>query len=162
MTEKKHVLSLLVDNQPGVLSRISGLFSGRGFNIESLCVAATMDPQVSRITITTKANQQIIEQIEKQLHKLINVIKVHEMTETPSVQRELALIKVHASSKYRGEILRVVEIFKGKVLDVGQEHYVIEFTGNEEKMNAILNLLKPIGIKEIARTGTIGMFRESK
>ena len=162
MTEDKHVLSILVDNQPGVLSRIAGLFSGRGYNIESLCVAETMDPSVSRFTIVTKANAPLIEQINKQLNKLINVIKVNELTGSPYVERELVLIKVKAKPESRAEILRIVDIFRGKVVDVGQDHYTIEVTGDEGKMAAILTLLKPIGIKEIARTGAIALYREPK
>jgi len=151
-----------VDNQPGVLSRIVGLFSGRGYNIESLCVAETLDPQVSRITIVTKANPAGVEQINKQLNKLINVIKVHELTGTENVEREMALIKVRAKSEHRAEILRIVDIFRCKVVDVGMEHYTIEVTGDEGKLAAIQSLLKPIGIKEIARTGIIALFREPK
>ncbi len=162
MTEDKHVLSILVDNQPGVLSRIAGLFSGRGYNIESLCVAETMDPSVSRFTIVTKANAPLVEQINKQLNKLINVIKVNELTGSPYVGRELVLIKVKAKPESRAEILRVVDIFRGKVVDVGQDHYTIEVTGDEGKVAAILTLLKPIGIKEIARTGAIALYREPK
>ncbi len=162
MTEDKHVLSILVDNQPGVLSRIAGLFSGRGYNIESLCVAETMDPSVSRFTIVTKANAPLIEQINKQLNKLINVTKVNELTGSPYVERELVLIKVKAKPESRAEILRVVDIFRGKVVDVGQDHYTIEVTGDEGKVAAILTLLKPIGIKEIARTGAIALYREPK
>ena len=156
------MLSILVDNQPGVLSRIVGLFSGRGYNIESLCVAETMDPLVSRITIVTKANVTGVEQINKQLNKLVNVIKVHELTGTEYVQREMALIKVKAKAEYRAEILRIVDIFRCKVVDVGRTHYTIEVTGDEGKLQAMLSLLKPIGVKEIARTGIIALFRESK
>ena len=162
MTEDKHVISILVDNQPGVLSRIAGLFSGRGYNIESLCVAETMDPAVSRFTIVTKANAPLIEQINKQLNKLINVIKVNELTGSPYVERELVLIKVKAKPESRAEILRIVDIFRGKVVDVGQDHYTIEVTGDEGKVAAILTLLKPVGIKEIARTGVIALYREPK
>lgn len=162
MTEQKHILSILVDNQPGVLSRIAGLFSGRGYNIESLSVAETIDPLVSRITLVTMADTPVVEQIMKQLHKLINVIKVHELTGTSYVQREMALIKVQARPEHRAEILRIVDIFRCKVVDVGQGHYTLEVTGDEGKMDAILNLLKPIGIKEIAKTGIIALFREPK
>ncbi len=162
MTEEKRVLSMLVDNEPGVLSRIAGLFSGRGFNIESLCVAETTDPMVSRVTLVTKASLPIIEQIEKQLNKLINIIKVHDLTGKEYVQREMALIKVVAKPEHRAEILRIVDIFRCKVVDVGRDHYTVEVTGDEGKMTAILNLLKPIGIKEIAKTGIIALFREPK
>ena len=160
--EEKHVFSILVDNEPGVLSRIAGLFSGRGFNIESLCVAETTDPLVSRITLVTTGAPPIIEQIEKQLNKLINVIKVHDLTGKEFVHREMALIKVVAKAEHRAEILRTVDIFRCKVVDVGREHYTLEATGDEGKINAILSLLKPIGIKEIARTGIIALFRDPK
>ena len=160
MTDEKHTLTMLVDNEPGVLSRVAGLFSGRGFNIESLCVAATMDPKVSRITLVTKANPSLVEQIEKQLNKLVNIIKVREMTREESVQREMALICVKANKEHRAEILRIVDIFRCKVVDVGLEHYIIEVTGDEGKLGALLNLLKPIGIKKIARSGTLALFRE--
>jgi len=162
MTAEKHVLSILVDNQPGVLSRIAGLFSGRGYNIESLCVAETTEPLVSRITIVTKASTLGIEQINKQLNKLINVIKVHELTGAAYVEREMALIKVTAKPENRAEILRIVDIFRCKVVDVGLEHYTIEVTGDEGKLSAIMTLLKPIGIKEIAKTGIIALYREPK
>ena len=162
MTEQKHILSILVDNQPGVLSRIAGLFSGRGYNIESLSVAETTEPLVSRITMVTMADTPVVEQIMKQLHKLINVIKVHELTGTSYVEREMALVKVQAKPEHRAEILRIVDIFRCKVVDVGQGHYTLEVTGDKGKMDAILNLLKPIGIKEIAKTGIIALFREPK
>ena len=159
-TAEKHIFTMLVDNQPGVLSRIVGLFSGRGFNIDSLCVAETMDAEVSRVTIVTKADDQILEQIEKQLNKLINIIKVRDLSGSQAVHREMALICVRATNSQRAEILRIVEIFRGKVVDAGLGHYTIEVTGDPGKMKAILNLLKPIGIKKIARTGAIALFRE--
>jgi acetolactate synthase-1/3 small subunit len=162
MMEEKHIFSILVDNEPGVLSRIVGLFSGRGFNIESLCVAEITDPEVSRITLVTAGDPPIIEQIEKQLNKLINVIRVHDLTGTEFVQREMTLIKVVAKPEHRAEILRIVDIFRCKIVDVGRDHYTIEVTGDEGKINAILSLLKPIGIKEIARTGIIALFRDPK
>lgn len=159
---KRHILTLLVDNEPGVLSRVAGLFSGRGFNIESLCVAPTMDAAVSRLTVTTKANPPIIEQIEKQLNKLINVIKVRDLSVEESVKREMALIRVKANAQTRAEVLRIVDIFRCKVVDVGAEQYTIEVTGDQGKLDALLRLLKPIGIKEIARTGTVALYREPK
>lgn len=158
----KHILSMMVDNQPGVLSRIAGLFSGRGFNIESLCVAETTDPLVSRLTLVTRGDMAILEQIQKQLNKLINVIKVFEFTGTAFVQRDLALVKVRAKSENRAEILRVVDIFRGRIVDVGMGCYTIEVTGDEDKLAAFLNLLKPMGIKEIARTGAIALAREKQ
>lgn len=162
MIEEKHVLSILVENQPGVLSRISGLFGGRGYNIDSLCVAETTEPNVSRVTIVATANRVVLEQIMKQLHKLINVMKVIELTGTEFVQREMALIKVNAKPEHRAEILRIVDIFRAKIIDVGLEHYTIEITGDEDKLSAILSLLKPLGIKEIAKTGIIALSREPK
>ena len=162
MTEEKHILTMLVDNEPGVLSRIVGLFSGRGYNIESLCVAETMDPKISRITIVTKANAPLVEQIEKQLRKLINVIKLRDLSGPKSVKREMALICVRAKAENRAEVLRIVDIFRCKVVDVGPEYYIIEVTGDEGKLTALLNLLKPMGIKKIARTGIISLFREPK
>ncbi|MEJ2643035.1 MAG: acetolactate synthase small subunit [Desulfosarcinaceae bacterium] len=162
MDSDKHILTMLVDNKPGVLSRVVGLFSGRGFNIESLCVAETIDPSVSRITIVTKAEPLVLEQIEKQLRKLINVIKLRDLSGDRSVQREMALVCVHARPDHRDEILRIVDIFRCKVVDVGPEFYIIEATGGPDKMEALVNLLKPFGIKKIARTGTIALFREPK
>ena len=153
---------MLVDNQPGVLSRVVGLFSGKGFNIESLCVAATMDPQVSRITIVTMANPPVIEQIEKQLRKLINVIKLRDMTGDRAVKREIALICVRARPEHRAEILRIVDIFRCKVVDVGLEHYIMEVTGDQGKLTALINLLKPLGIEKIARSGSLALYREPK
>lgn len=158
----KHTLSLLVDNEPGVLSRVAGLFSGRGFNIESLCVAETLDPQVSRITLVTSGDEKIIEQIIKQLRKLINVIKVTDLSEMESVYREMALIKVKADSSSRAEILRIVDIFRGKVVDVSPNDYTIEVTGDENKLWAIIDLFKPFNIKEIVRTGSVAMARSKK
>jgi acetolactate synthase-1/3 small subunit len=159
---QKHTISLLVDNEPGVLARVSGLFSGRGFNIESLCVAETLDPCVSRITLVTRGDDAVAEQISKQLNKLINVIKVTDLTGTECVEREMALIKVSAKADFRAEILRIVDIFRCKVVDVSPTHYTIEVTGTAEKLAAIVSLLKPLGIKEIARTGAIALPREKK
>lgn len=159
---RKHILSILVDNQPGVLSRIAGLFSGRGFNIESLCVAETTDPLISRITLVTVGGLSIIEQIKKQLNKLINVLKVTDFADTAYVQREMALVKVRAKPEHRAEILRTVDIFRSRVIDAGSQCYIVEITGDEGKVAAFLNLLKPMGIKEIARTGAIALAREKK
>lgn len=160
--ERKHTISLLVDNESGVLSRVAGLFSGRGFNIESLCVAETLEPTLSRITLVTRGNERIIEQINKQLNKLINVRKVIDLTETEFVEREMALIKVRAKEEHRAEVLRIVDIFRCNVVDVSPRYYTVEVTGNAEKIGAILDLLKQIGIKETARTGAIALARESK
>ena len=161
-TQKKHILSLLVDNEPGVLARIAGLFSGRGFNIESLCVAETNEPNVSRVTLVTRGDMSILEQIKKQLNKLINVVKVLDFQGTPFVQRELALIKIRAKPEHRAEILRMVDIFRSRIVDVGAEYYMVEVTGDESKIAAFLELLRPLGIKEIAKTGAIALAREKK
>ena len=160
----RHTISLLVDNRPGVLSRIAGLFSGRGFNIESLSVNETLDPSMSQMTIITRGDDRIIEQINKQLNKLIDVIKVvdFEGGNLDHIDRELALIKVSVDDNKRSEILSIIEIFRGKVVDVGPEHFSIEMTGDEDKISAILSLLKPMGIKEVARTGIIAMPRQTK
>ena len=155
----RHTISVLVENEFGVLSRISGLFSGRGFNIESLSVAETMDPSVSRMTIVTSGNDQIIEQILKQLNKLVSVIKVVDLTGIDTVDRELVLVKVNAESETKAEVLRLVDIFRAKIVDVATRCYTIEMTGDEEKVNALLQLLRPIGIKEVVRTGRVAIAR---
>ncbi len=162
MDQTRHVLTMLVDNQPGVLARVVGLFGARGYNIESLCVAETIDSQVSRITIVTRATEAGMEQIVKQLRKLINVIKLRDLTGSKAVQREMARICVRAKPEYRAEILRIVDIFRCKVVDVGLEHYFVEVTGDAAKLSALIKLLMPMGIKKIARTGTIALFREPK
>jgi len=153
---------MLVDNEPGVLSRVAGLFSGRGFNIDSLCVSETTDPLVSRITLVAVGDMSILEQIKKQLNKLINVIKVLDFTETDFVQRETALVKVRAKPENRAEILRMADIFRSTVVDVGTEYYTMEVTGDDGKISAFLKLLKPMGVKEIARTGPVALAREKK
>jgi acetolactate synthase-1/3 small subunit len=158
----RHVITLLVENEFGVLARVAGLFSGRGFNIESLCVAETLDPAASTMTIVTRGDDQIIEQVIKQLNKLVSVIKVVDLVEKDFVEREMVLVKVSANAGTREEILRVVDIFRGKVVDVGSKAYTIEVTGDEKKINAILSLLKPLGIKELVRTGRVAMIRGSK
>jgi len=158
----KRTISVLVDNEPGVLSRVTGLFSGRGFNIESLSVAETLDPTVSRITLLTSGSPAIVEQIIKQLRKLINVIKVVDLTETNFITREMALIKVRAETASRAEILRIVDIFRCKVVDVSPRHYTLEVTGNGGKLVAILELLANFGIEEIVRTGKIAIARSKK
>ena len=160
--KQKHILSLLVDNEPGVLSRIAGLFSGRGFNIDSLCVSETTEPDISRITLVAIGDMMVVEQIKKQLNKLINVIKVLEFSGSEFVQREMALIKVRAKPEYRAEILRMVDIFRSRIVDVNSDYYIVEVTGDEGKIVAFLSLLKPMGIKEIARTGAIALGREKK
>lgn len=161
MTKEKHILSIVVDDEPGVLSRIAGLFSGRGYNIASLSVAPTARPDISRITMVTRGDDQIVEQIKKQLNKLINVITVTDLTDKNYVMRELALIKVHAKPDQRAEILRIVDIFRCRVVDVGHEHYTVEVSGDSGKLKAIMQLLTPMGILEVARTGAIALSREN-
>jgi len=158
----KHTLSVLLRNKPGALSRVTGLFSGRGFNIESLCVAETLDPQVSCLTLVTRGSDAIVEQINKQLHKLIDVIKVSDISEGEYVEREMVLIRMKAEAGTRAEVLRVIDIFRGKVVDVSPTSYTVEITGSESKVRAVIDILRPIGIKEIIRTGTIAMARAPK
>ena len=158
----RHTISVLVENEFGVLARVAGLFSGRGFNIESLSVAETLDPTVSRITLVTSGEDQIVEQIEKQLNKLICVIKVTDFADAAHIERELVLIRVAVDERTRGEVASIVEIFRGKIIDVSRKSYVIEVTGTEDKISALLELLKPIGIKDIVRTGKVAMFRDGK
>ena len=160
--EPRHIIAVWVDNTAGVLSRVTGLFSGRGFNIESLCVAETMDPEVSRITIVTTGDEQIIEQIIKQLRKLINTIKVQDLTEVSHVEREMALVTVKAEDRSRAEVLRIADIFRCRVVDVSASTYTLEVTGNHEKIGAVLDLLKNLGIEEIVRTGTLAIQRTKK
>ena len=158
----RHVIALLVENEFGVLARIAGLFSGRGFNIESLCVAETLDPTVSTMTLVTRGDDQIIEQVLKQLNKLISIIKVVDLIQKDFVEREMVLVKVSATRETREEILRIVDIFRGKVIDVGGKTYTLEVTGDGKKIDAILALLKPLGIKELVRTGRVAIVRGSK
>jgi acetolactate synthase-1/3 small subunit len=152
----------LVENEFGVLARVAGLFSGRGFNIESLCVAETLEQGISVMTIVTSGSESILEQILKQLNKLVNVIKVTEFQDAEFVSREMVLVKVNAEEKSREEILRMIEIFRGRVVDVSAKSYTVEITGNEEKVKAFLALVRPLGIKELVRTGPIAMMRGEK
>src|SRR5512134_3372373 len=140
----KHTISVLVENEFGVLARVAGLFSGRGFNIDSLSVAETQDPSVSLITLVTRGDDQIIEQIIKHLHKLVSVLKVTDLHEGEYLDRELVLVKVNASEQTKPEILRLVDIFRGKVVDVSPKTYTIEMTGGEDKIRAVLELLRPL------------------
>lgn len=158
----RHTISVLLQNKPGVLSRVTGLFSGRGFNIESLSVNQTLESDISCLTLVTVGDDAIVEQITKQLHKLIDVIKVTDNSESDCVEREMILIRVKAESSTRAEVLRIIDIFRGKVVDVGPKTYVIEMTGNVTKLQAVIDLLRPIGIQEIVRTGTIAMLRSPK
>lgn len=158
----KHVLAVLVENKPGVLVRVAGLFARRGFNIESLAVGRTADPAISRMTIEVDADELMLEQIIKQLNKLINVLRISNLTLEPSVNRELVMIKVRADAANRSEIQQIVETFRAKIVDVSLQSLIIEVTGNEEKIEAILLLLSHYGILEIVRTGKIALLRGSK
>lgn len=156
----RHTISVLVENKFGVLSRISGLFSGRGYNIESLSVGETIDPAVSIMTIVTSGEDQVVEQITKQLNKLIDVIKVVDFMEIDHVEREMVLIKVSPRKEDRIEVLRLAEIFRGRIVDSGQTTFTIEITGEEKKIEAFIELVKPFGIKEFVRTGKVAIARE--
>lgn len=158
----RHTISVLVENEFGVLSRVSGLFSGRGFNIESLSVAPTLDPSISRMTIVTSGDDRILEQINKQLNKLIDTIKVIDFTGEEFIERELALIKVTAEDATRAEVLRICDIFRGKVVDVTPKCYTIEVTGSPVKVDAIVELFRPMGIKELVRSGPVVLGRGPK
>ncbi len=155
----RHVLSVLVENEPGVLSRVAGLFSGRGFNIDTLNVGPTLEQGVSLMTITTYGEEQIIEQIVKQLRKVVSAIKVVDLTDLKSVEREMALLKVNAEDAKRAEILRIAEIFRCKIVDVSADELTLEVTGDHGKIQAIVSLLQRFGIKEFARTGTVALRR---
>lgn len=158
----KHTISVLVKNEFGVLSRISGLFSGRGYNIESLCVAETLDPEYSQMTIVTRGDDKVVEQINKQLNKLVSTVKVLDLTGEDYLDRELALVKIKVTEKNRAEVLSIIEIFRAKVVDVGTSSYTIEMTGDSKKIKAIVDLLAPFGIKEFVRTGRVAMQRSNK
>jgi acetolactate synthase I/III small subunit len=160
MKPEKHILTMLVENQPGVTARVSGLFASRGYNIETICGAPTANPKMSRITITTQANPEMLEQIMKQVRRLVNVIKVRDMTGKEAVKREMALVCVMAKAENRMEILRIIETFRAKIVDTGATHYIIEVTGGQEKIDAFIRLMEPIGIKKLARSGILALYRE--
>ena len=161
-TDMKHTISLLVENRFGVLARISGLFSARGYNIDSLSVGTTDDPNVSRMTIVVKGDNRVLEQVEKQLNKLIDIIKVADYKETPHLERDLALVKVSADKSTRSELIQICDIFRAKIVDVAVDSIIIEMTGDEEKIEALLRMLRPFGIKETCRTGIVAMARGAK
>ncbi|NJD78074.1 MAG: acetolactate synthase small subunit [Candidatus Methanoperedens sp.] len=158
----KHTLAVLVENKSGVLTRVAGLFSRRGFNIESLAVGVTEDPDTSRMTIVVSGDDHVLEQVMKQLNKLIDVIRVSDISNDEAVHRELALIKVGVDSSTRAEVMQIVDVFRAKIVDVGARSLVIEATGDESKINAIEQLLRQFGIKEMVRTGKIAMNRGAK
>lgn len=155
----RHVISALVENKPGVLAHISGMFSARGFNIDSLTVGETEDARFSRMTIVTTGDDTVIEQVRKQLERVVDVIKVVDFSGQDYVERDLMLIKVHAPPGRRGEVFELAEVFKCKVVDIGSKHVMLEVTGPENKLEALITMLKPYGIKEMARTGRVGLRR---
>ncbi|MCZ7373227.1 MAG: acetolactate synthase small subunit [Candidatus Methanoperedens sp.] len=158
----KHTLAVLVENKPGVLTRVAGLFSRRGFNIESLAVGVTENPDISRMTIVVTGDDHVLEQVEKQLNKLIDVIRVSDIPVEESVNRELALIKVGVDSSTRAEVMQIVDVFRAKIVDVGSKSLIVEVTGDESKINAIEQLLRQFGVKEMVRTGKVAMNRGAK
>ena len=155
----RHTISVLVENKFGVLARVASLFSAKGYNIESLSVGETIDPEVSRMTIVVTGDDTILEQIVKQLRRLIDVIKVSDLTQGSFIDREMVLIKVRAEQTARSEIINIVDIFRGKIVDVSPKSYTVEVTGDRGKIDAMISLLEPFGVKEIARTGKVAMAR---
>ena len=160
MNAQKRIVTMLVENEPGVTARVSGLFAGRGYNIETICGAPTANPKMSRITITTSASPEQLEQLMKQLRRLINVIKVRDMTNKKAVQREMAIICVEAKPINRTEIMRIADTFRANIVDTGSTHYILEVTGGQEKIDALMRLLEPMGIKKLARSGILALYRE--
>jgi acetolactate synthase I/III small subunit len=160
MAIEEHIISLLVNNQPGVLSRIAGVFSSRGYNIRSLCVAETTNPEISRITLTSKAESDFTDKIKKQLDKLVDVVSVTDFTGTPSVQREMMLISVRLKEENRTEIMRAIDLFGCRVLAMCEDYLIMEITANKDKTAAILRFFEPFGVEEMNRTGSIAVFRQ--
>ena len=159
LSGRKHILSILVENKPGVLARVAGLFSRRGFNIDTLAVGPTDDPSISRITLTLDGAVHPIDQVTKQLHKLVNVLKIRDLEPQDTVARELALFKISADGASRGEVMQVVEIFRGKIIDVTRRSLIVEVTGTWEKIEAFERMVRPFGLVEMARTGEIAISR---
>jgi acetolactate synthase-1/3 small subunit len=155
----KHIISALVENRPGVLTHIAGLFASRGFNIDSLAVGETETPELSRITVVVRGDVGILEQVRKQLAKVIDVIRVTELSSVDHVERDLMLINVNAPAGKRSEILEVTEVFRGKIVDIGAKHVMIEISGPENKIEAFIELMRPYGIREMVRTGRVALMR---
>ena len=158
----RHTISVLVENKAGVLARIANLFSARGYNIDSLAVGETEDQSISRMTIIARGDERIVEQIEKQLNKLVDVIKVSDFIQTEHLERDLVLVKVSTDKSSRSEILQIVDIFRAKIVDVAPTSLIIEMTGTEEKISAFVDIIRPFGVKEMVRTGIVAMARGSK
>ncbi|MBT3177082.1 MAG: acetolactate synthase small subunit [Desulfobacula sp.] len=161
MDQNKHILTMLVENEPGVTARITGLFAGRGYNIETICGAPTANPKMSRITITTRAHPLLLEQCKKQIKRLVNVIKLRDMTGEKAVKREMALICVKVPSGEKEQLNQIIKTFQGRIMDKGPEYYIIEVTGNEDTIDELLDLLVPFGIKKLARSGVLALYKES-
>jgi acetolactate synthase-1/3 small subunit len=159
---KKHTISVLVENQFGVLARVSGMFSARGYNINSLCVGETIDPSISRMTVVVKGDDKVLQQIIKQLNKLVDVIEVIDLTQEVFIERELMMIKVRAGAEKRTEVVEIANIFRAKIVDVGSEAMILEVTGAEGKLGAIVDMLRPYGIEELVRSGEIAVARTAK
>jgi acetolactate synthase-1/3 small subunit len=158
----RHVLSALVQNQPGVLAHVSGMFASRGFNIDSLAVGETKDPHLSRVTFVVRGDDRILEQVRKQLEKIVTVVRVIDISREDFVERDLMLIKVHAPPGSRAEILQLVQVFRGRIVDVGSEQMMVEISGQEKKIEAFIELMRPFGIRELARTGRIALVRSAR
>jgi len=159
MKSERHVLAILVENYSGTLSKVAGLFTRRGYNIDSLNVAETMDSKTSRITVSVTGDEEVLEQITKQLNKLVNVIKITDLTSKKSIKRELMFIKVSSNIENRNEIIQMTNVFKGKTVDISTKSITIELTGDEDKNNAFIELVKPFGIIELVRTGLTAIER---
>ncbi|WP_198246652.1 acetolactate synthase small subunit [methane-oxidizing endosymbiont of Gigantopelta aegis] len=158
----RHIISILIENEAGALSRVAGLFSARGYNIESLTVAPTEDPSLSRMTLVTRGNDHVIEQITKQLNKLIDVVKLIDLAEAVHIERELMLVKIHTTENSRAEVKRLNDIFRGKIIDVTATSYVVEMTGPSDKLDAFIHSLDPESIIEVVRSGPTGISRGEK
>lgn len=158
----RHIISILMENESGALSRVAGLFSARGYNIESLTVAPTDDPTLSRMTLVTRGSDEVIEQITKQLNKLVDVVKLIDLTDGAHIEREMLLIKLKALGDARDEVKRLVDIFRGRIIDVTENSYIIELTGNADKLDAFINAARPAGIIEAVRSGVSGIGRGEK
>jgi acetolactate synthase I/III small subunit len=161
MDQDKYILTMLVENEPGVTARIAGLFAGRGYNIETICGAPTANPKMSRITITTRAHPLQLEQCKKQIKRLVNVIKLRDMTGEKAVKREMALICVKVSLEKKQDLNLIITAFQGRIMDTGPEYYIVEVTGDEDTIDDLLGLLEPFGIKKLARSGVLALYKET-
>jgi len=161
MKKNRYTLTMLVENEPGVTARITGLFAGRGYNIETICGAPTANPKMSRITITTLSSPLMLEQCMKQIKRLVNVIKLRDMTGEKAVKREMALICVKARQEHQEDIKKLMDDFQGRMMDEGEQHYIFEITGDEDAIDVLLDRLEPYGIKKLTRSGVLALYREN-